>query len=436
MRDTLDLKQLAKEARRQKNQARLSRFFIGFALIITALTMWLGGNTPFQMYVNNGDGWHGIKGYDGTAQNISTSPDGVTWLLTSFHVTLNRWTGDKWEQYSTNELDDVTCVCGMATDKENVWVATDKGVYQFNGIKWRLYPEAIKSKPVSIAASELGVYVIDATGNLSHFDGQSWSITNIRELLPSLRSNANDDYPLLFAAHDGTILARWNGIWNFDGSTWEETTIDDTHLNGIGLIGTAHNRLWTEWGDGIVVSSLDGSEAKSYDLSQIGLSPKDGVYQVSENLDGYQFATSEGLIRFDGKEWQKISLPDNQTTSINAVASNSKGDTWVLVATDVTSAVILQLLYAICPTILIFALLILFFANARRVQRRLKDVRPLIEQALPDLPAYPKRRNSPLLMVIVGIAFGSVIVLGITGQTDTFVIPILILIFYMVVNAF
>jgi tetratricopeptide (TPR) repeat protein len=434
MRDNLDLKQLAKEVRQQKNQARLSRFFIGIALIITAFTMWLGGNTPFQMYVNSGGGWRGSKGYDGTPQNISTSPDGVTWLLTSFHITLNRWTGDKWEQHSTNELEDVTCVCGMATDKENVWIATEKGVYQFNGKKWKLYPEAVKNKPVSIAASELGVYVIDATGNLSHFDGQSWSITNIRELLPSLRSNTDEDYPLLFAARDGSILAQWNGIWNFDGATWEEIIIDDTNLDRIPMIGTAHNRLWTEWGHGIVVSSLEGGEAKEYYLDQMGLSPEARVYRVNENLDGYLFATNEGLIRFDGKEWQKISLPDNEATGIKAVESNPKGDIWVLVAIDVTNAVILQLIYAICPTILIIALLITLFANARHAQRRLKDVRPLIEQALPDLPTPQKQQNPLWLIMIFGAGLGLLIVFGFLGQANLIYIPVLLLIILFVIT--
>lgn len=434
MRDTLDLNQLTKDIRSQKSRNRFLAVLLIAVVIGLALAIWLSGNKPPQIYVNTSDGWRGLSGSKGEPFRIYTSPDGVTWLLTSVSPTLNRWTGDNWQAYRNATLETVDCICGMAIENENVWIATDKGMFEFDGQTWTTYPDAVKSKPISIAASDFGVYVIDGKGNLSHFDGLNWSITNVREILPNLKSNEDDVYPSLFAASDGSIVMQWNGVWAFWGDGWREVTIQDTHLNRVELLGTAHNRMWTAWGDGVVVSTLDGQYWKSYDLSEMHLSPNGIIHQVGENGDHYLFATNEGLVDFDSdtETWQKVQLPNAEMTDISAFGTNDNGTIWIVPVVDMTGSVISRFISAILPLILLIIVLITLALYIQPILRRLKNARLLISEALPDLPPYATNQNPQWLMMLLGVGYGLLLVIGFLGLVNLLPIPIVIIILFYV----
>lgn len=428
MRDNLDLKELARQASKATTRSKRNNLFLAIVLILTAVVFISDSSSPTEMYVDTGDGWHGVKGYEGNAVSIQSAPDGTTWLLTSNPISLNRWTGSEWEQNGYNGFRGVSCVCGMAVDPESVWIATDKGAFQFTQGDWKYFPEAIYGRPVAIVTSSFGVYVIDSDRNLSHFDGDKWETRDLRDILPNVTTNQVEKYPQLFAAEDGSIVLQWLGVWHFDGRAWQEVTIEDTPLSRVQLVGTAGNRLWTNWADGLIASDFDGENWVSYEPDEAGIPTSTQIYQVSESADGVQFATSIGLINFDGDTWQNVSPENGEIVGITAAEHNAQGETWIIGAFDRTNAIVLQLLIAICPTVLIITLLVVVFSNGRGVMGQLKVVRERIQELVPDLPAYKKQQPATLLMIFFGAAIGMLLVFGFLGEAQLAIFPILIMI--------
>jgi hypothetical protein len=418
MRDQLDLKQLEKEANRQKLWSRFVTLIGFLVLILSVFSVFASSNSPSQMYARIGAKWQSIRDKAGGVCTIQTSPNGTTWLLTSNPLALSRWVSNEWEWYTPIEGEETSDICQMTLDEETIWVAFDRGIAHFDGQRWKIYIDVTPSKPVSIAANSLGVYVIDSRGNLARFDGYEWSTGNVRDTFPSLRSNADERYPSVVAASDTSLLVRWNGVWQFDGDRWQEITIGGRRLTPFVGIGTAHNRLWTIWyGDGILISSqLDGSDSKTYKINEIGLSSNDQIYQVGEYGNDTLFATDRGLIRFDGKSWTPLTILENQAIAVGQVSVHPNDNMWVITGNSGNISTIIIGFLGLTVAIILFFITII--VNSSRNITRLRAARQLLEPILPPQSVSKEPRNSNWLLIGVIIMFIVETYLAFSGQPE------------------
>src|SRR5574341_1243277 len=123
----------------------------------------------------------------GGAWGVEVSGLGAVWTIGATRGGLSRLDGDHWTRYGRVEFGSRSDWMrgGFALRDEEVWGATDEGVVRFDGRSWRLYRDALKTnRPSAIMAGRSGIWVIDDDGNLSHLEGDRWSIRNLKGSLP------------------------------------------------------------------------------------------------------------------------------------------------------------------------------------------------------------------------------------------------------------
>lgn len=156
------------------------------------------------------------------------------------------------------------------TGPDDVWAATSKGPYHFDGGVWRISDPQVGGL-VSIAGlpGAGGIVAVSSDGYLWHYDGQAWSKA----------TNTADFYAVASTSSSG--LATGLGIFaNYDGANWKSLTISGAsatntyalaarpepannsvtyYLARKGKIGrVVHTAVW-QWGGEHAAGSYDGT---------------------------------------------------------------------------------------------------------------------------------------------------------------------------------
>src|SRR5205814_1050553 len=120
-------------------------------------------------------GWQQLPRPAGYPETLRVSRGGAVWLRT-VGGGLSRWDGAAWQRFKETNLKSKTnwMYAGLALDVEEVWAPTEEGVLHWDGKRWQSCREVPTSEGASIAAGGGEVWVIDSTGNFSHFKEGRW----------------------------------------------------------------------------------------------------------------------------------------------------------------------------------------------------------------------------------------------------------------------
>lgn len=188
-----------------------------------------------------------------------------------------------------------------------LWLASNEGVLRFDGTRWSLCPEALKTKrPVALAASTSGVWVLDATGNLSHYDGRRWSVESLSSRLPGAAwLTGGAERASLAAGEDNTLWILGNGLWHFDGDEWKEVKADGHRVVEAKLVGESAGRAWLAREDELQSVTAAGKVEARFRVGVLGRN----VYRVIVAPGNLWLATPSGFVVYDGTQWRDLGAP-------------------------------------------------------------------------------------------------------------------------------
>ena len=280
--------------------------------------------------------WTAAPQLDGGVHGVEVSPAGLVWTLARTRGGFARLNGASWTSYGPKDLGTRTNWVrgGFALYGEEVWGATPEGVVHFDGQKWRLYPEALKTRqPLQIVAGRSGVWVTDDDGNLSHFEGSKWTIQDLSSILLAARQNDQDDYelPAMALTEDGHLWLRWHGLWHQKGDQWQQVQPTDVDLSTAYLIGQDGERIWL-WLSGtneMAAITSDGKVAGRYSVKDLGIAAGVTISRVTASEGRIWIASQAGLLAFDGTRWRNIGRPPG-TVVVTDVAAGPDGSAWLV----------------------------------------------------------------------------------------------------------
>jgi tetratricopeptide (TPR) repeat protein len=191
----------------------------------------------------------------------------------------------------------------------NLWMASDEGVLRFDGTRWSLCPEALKTKrPAALAATAAGVWVLDASGNLSHYDGSHWSMESLAGRLPGVTWGRGAEHAALAAGADGTLWVLWNGLWHYSEDEWQEVRPGGQEVIGAKLVGESAGHAWLARGNEIQAVTPAGRVEARFRVDLLDASVH-SVYKVIASPGNLWLATPSGFVVYDGGQWRDLGAP-------------------------------------------------------------------------------------------------------------------------------
>jgi hypothetical protein len=240
-----------------------------------------------------------------------------------------------------------------------------------------MYPEAVKTRrAAATAAGPSGVWVIDESANLSHFDGEAWSVENLKKSPPGTDwdDRVEEDQPELRETADGAVWLLLGGLWRMDGAGWRHIKRDDINWFDATMIGQDGDRVWLNDDPHIFEVKPDGGTGKVFDRRELPISRDAEIYRLAAAGGKIWLATAKDLLVFDGKNWQRRGIPPG-TTLVTEVAAGGDGSAWVVAEKRpilrIDGWLVLQMAVCTVGLLAVGALLVMWLNTAcRRIWRR------------------------------------------------------------------
>jgi len=338
--------------------------FVGYKWMRT------GGISFYLIYHQTPDGWRQMPRPEGALpDNLRVSSRGTVWLDTWAGV--SRWDGAAWQYYNETAAKDETgpTYGGLALDDEDLWALKGKGVLHWDGARWKRYSEPLTDGGAAIVAGGGQVWIVDLKGNFSHFRDGKW-VSHALNLPGVTRKDDEAGYPALARTEDGVVWLVWQGIWRLDGAKWTPLTDKGVGLSDAELVGTVANRLWVSDSIGLRYVSKDREGWTASPPLSTGLAAPVAFHDLTSAGGRTWFATSRGLMEFDGAAWRPVAIPGVEVRGIMRVTAGPNGDLWIIGTPPVSSAKRALRNMVGLSLLLPLAILFVIFWISRRISHR------------------------------------------------------------------
>ncbi len=240
---------------------------------------WIGGVNLFNKNPNNVDyqlvytGDYSIK--DNNVGSITQRQDGIYWMSTYSY--LHKFDGSNWSSYPLDNFETYGAILEIALDdNEDVWIASNKGVFFFDENEWvRYYPgnsNLLSDNIISLKFSNGKIVVGTSDEGISIFDGTNWqnfSTVNSSILSNELNKMTTDANGIIWISYYNEDL----GISKFDGNNWTHFDLVQNGMpnNDVDVLAFDNdNHLWVGL-DGANLAKYDGTNWTLTNLSDYGL---------------------------------------------------------------------------------------------------------------------------------------------------------------------
>ena len=297
----------------------------------------------------------GVSKYDGTAwttytsddglgedyiSNIRIAPDGTVWAA-SFRKGISYFDGSGWVTFTTEDglPSDQNDSLGIAPDG-TVWASQsvdgEGSLCRFDGIRWQRYEPEEFFPNYGINCIEF-----DPDGNM--WLGINSYIPETKNLIVKIEGDeittySIDDGLIVFAAvdiafsPDGTVwTAMSEGINSFDGNQWV-THRPETIFTTVAV--DDYGNLWTgTWARNNGLIRFDGTEWEVFrdDFNIAG----NNVYSMTIDTEGMIWAgTRYGISRYDGESWYTFTSADGLPyDEVVKIVADPDGGVWAAMTT-------------------------------------------------------------------------------------------------------
>ncbi len=254
---------------------------------------------------------------------VSAGPDGAVWVAYSdFTKGISRFDGGTWTTFAPGDSTvRATFASTLSVDRDGVaWVGTDIGAVAFDGASWKEY--SFGRFVTSIAVGDDNIKWFRVNGGVWRYaEGELTFYTAENSGLPgnSLRACAASGNTVHFAveAGDGIVIS------SFDGSSWKNWTPDSRYFSPRVCTGIFFDRTGTPWAGGYSGGMLryDGTR---WQPVVTGLRETDQVRKITEDRNGVLWTVGRyGAASFDGSRWTGYPLGDTRD-----ILTGRNGDIW------------------------------------------------------------------------------------------------------------
>jgi len=284
-----------------------------------------------RLYLFRNAAWQAAPPVTGSPGKVRIAADSSVWVEARGLARLQdgRWTSYRAADFGTEN----DWLRGGFTLRGNeVWGALADGAVRFDGVQWRLYPEAVRSKqPASIVAGQSGVWLLDHDGNLSHFDGSRWSSESLAHSLPNVQWGETLDFsnPELALLADGSLWIVFRGLWCRDGSQWARV---GEFTNPV-VLGSSSDRLWIRERERVSTITAAGQ------VSALDVGPR-RVLAVTAHENSLYLAATDGLIILNSGRMERVPAPD-ANHAVTSVAVAPDGTVWATTDAHVSATAML-----------------------------------------------------------------------------------------------
>jgi hypothetical protein len=251
---------------------------------------------------------------------------------------LGKFTGNEWINFSTGDLVKYLSptVNTIAFDlKDSVWVGTDKGLAQFDGVSttgWKFYNKSNSAIPDNkITAITVDIdnikWIGCSNGILASFDGNAWNIYSEYEgLVNSIKDLETDQQGNIWVARDG-----WPGLLKFTNGEFTTfpalTDVRNIEIDGNGRVLVTSKYSLIIISNDAIVQIVQPDQLRDFELYDVEASSTNGVF-VSSN---------KGLFRQDGPTFRLYSkensnipdlVPPENFNPVPIVFNNSDSLLW------------------------------------------------------------------------------------------------------------
>ena len=309
---------------------------IGVAILVVAIAgIWLladrimPGGLHTVLYHYTAAAWTRLSPPGGAPGTIRITANGEVWVINDAPGGLSRLKDGAWQHYDGSNFGSGSNHIwgGFAVDGDRVWASVQEGIVSFDGQKWRLWREAVKTRGGrAITAYNGEVWTLDEAGNFSHFSKGAWRIERV--VLPGAgwKQTAGVGQAVVMHA-GGTLWIAWNGLWRFDGRNWtavgslpEDAEVASAVTDHVWM--EQHNRLWEFDFDGRLIRTLRPAD--------LGFRADAHFYAVAESGDRLTVATSEGLAAWEGGGWKHLPPPARDIFRAWRIALAPDGSLWAI----------------------------------------------------------------------------------------------------------
>jgi tetratricopeptide (TPR) repeat protein len=304
----------------------VASFFLEFRWVQSST-----GGKPL-LFHQTSSGWQQLPSPKGYPESVRVSKSGTAWVLTWGRSGLNRWDGTQWRSYTSTDFGTRASFLDreFTLDGENLWVATEQGMLHWDGQKWQNDPQVTAGTGAWTVAGGGEVWVVDSTGKQSHFAKGQWNSQQVSLPGVTWSKRAYGPPTRLARTEDGSVWLMRQGLWRWDGTNWIRITAGEESLQDAELLGAAGNRIWLSDASGLRSMSSDGKRWTVYTNKLIGLDEDGSVNETVSAGDRTWFATSNGVIEFDGSKWSKLAIPGDGIENIHRVAAGAEGSLWII----------------------------------------------------------------------------------------------------------
>jgi ligand-binding sensor domain-containing protein len=201
-----------------------------------------------------------------------------------------RFDGSNWNTFQNPEMNNATALCVDADD--NIWVAAQNGLYQYDGIKWTSFISKLTITYSNYWAKDIisdnnrVLWIACEEGGLLKFDGSNWTSVTINQELP----------------HDVSKSLSLDE----DGNVW---------------VGTLASGAFKNQGNSFVRFQPKEIPSLCNTINSIGFDKDQHCW----------FATEKGLLKYNGRECTSFLENDYSIgLSIEAIAIDKTDDVWAL----------------------------------------------------------------------------------------------------------
>ena len=273
----------------------------------------------------------GVSYGDVSVTSICEDRKGDLWFGTNFGG-LSRYDGREFQNFTERENDGLPSnrINDIAEDSAgNLWIATDKGLCQYDGNRFQIIKET--DRVLSVFAGSAGrIWLALSKDGAGYYDGTLHRIMDIESL-----SIIEDNKGNAWIVHEGGE----RGVTQYNGeSTKEFVKSDGGLLSNYVRTAFADSRGNIWFGTKRGVSKFNG---KTFDESyrmQDGLVYND-VRCIMEDRDGHLWFGTHGggVSRFDGENFQHITTREGLIHNmVNDILQDSAGNIWIATAGGVT----------------------------------------------------------------------------------------------------
>lgn len=358
-------------------------------------------------------GWQKLPSPSAYPESLRVSKGGTVWTLNEPGAMLSRWDGARWQDYKDASLRRAFRTRDIALDGEQLWAATEHGVVHWDGQRWHTDPKITAGFESSIVAGGGEVWVIDSSGKLSHFSNGQWKSHTVE--LPGVKWADDVEPPKLARTEDGTLWLGWQGLWRWDGANWTRMSDGQDVLEDAQLIGVSGDRVWLSDAEELRSLSMDGKHWTIYPNKTTGLTEAVRVLEAASSGTRTWFATSRGVLEFDGSNWRKLDLPGGLAL-IYRVNVSPDGSLWIMGSPPGPASRLLRPMLIVFGLTPLAALLVVVWIVKRARKRQMEQhqrVAQAVHYATGEVPeeleagAQKLKSNSAYGLIVLSIGTGA-----------------------------